>query len=58
MGAKTLKLKEDSYFNMAVSTYVGSPLRKRTFEIASQRERAARSRWWRCVAGTLSFILT
>jgi len=54
MGAKTLQLKEDSYFNMAVSTYVGSPLRKRTFEIASQRERAARSRWWRCVAGTLT----
>ena len=27
-------------------------------EPASQRARAARSRWWRCVAGTLSFILT
>jgi len=38
--------------------YVGSPQRKRSFEIASQRARAACSRWWRCVAGTLRFILT
>jgi len=33
-------------------------IRNRTREIASQRARAARWRWWLCVAGTLSFILT
>ena len=35
--------------------YVGSPKRNRTCEIVNQQARAARLR---CVAGTLSFILT
>jgi hypothetical protein len=49
---------------LITETYVGaikyevSPKRNRTFEIARQRAGAACSWRWRCVAGTLSFILT
>ena len=37
--------------------YVGCPKKSRTCEQASQRARAARLRWWRFLAGTLSFIV-
>ena len=40
------------------SKYEVNPKSKRTFEIARQRAGLARSRLWRCVAWTLSFILT
>jgi hypothetical protein len=43
---------------MTGNTYVVSPKRNRTFEIARQCAGAGRLRRWCCVAGTLSFIFT